>query len=195
MQDWGGTHERVAAMKGIVFVELLKMAENLLGEAVVDQVLDDTPLSTGGAFSAVGDYPCADLVALVGAFSRVTGLPGEELQRRFGHWMMNTFKTYYPAFFEDKPDVLAMLEAIEGEVHVEVRKIYPGAELPTFATERLGPGELRMDYSSTRPLVPFCAGLIEGCVDHFGRPATITTRDLSTPGQARAEFTIRHDTP
>lgn len=182
-------------MKGIVFVELLRMAEELVGEAAVDQVLDDTPLSTGGAFTAVGDYPCSDLVALVQAFSRATNVPGEELQRQFGHWMMNTFKTHYPAFFESKPDVMAMLEAIEGEVHVEVRKIYPDAELPSFQTERLGDDGLRMTYSSSRPLVPFCKGLIEGCVDHFGRPAAIDTRDLSQPGAARAEFEIRYAVP
>lgn len=179
-------------MKGIVFVELLKMAEEIVGEAAVDHVLDSTPLSTGGAFTAVGDYPCSDLVALVGAFSQATGVPGGELQRRFGHWMMNTFKTHYPGFFDSKPDVLAMLEAIEGEVHVEVRKIYPDAELPSFATERIAPGALRMDYRSTRPLVPFCRGLIEGCVDHFGTPASIETVDLSTPDAAQAEFTIRY---
>lgn len=179
-------------MKGIVFVELLKMAEDLVGEAAVDAVLDATPLSTGGAFTAVGDYPCSDLVALVSAFSQATTVPGAELQRQFGHWMMNAFKTYYPGFFDSRPDVLAMLEAIEGEVHVEVRKIYPNAELPTFATERLAPDALRMDYSSTRPLVPFCQGLIEGCVDHFGTPASITTADRSTPDAARAEFTIRY---
>lgn len=179
-------------MKGIVFVELLKMAEDLVGEAAVDGVLDTTPLSSGGAFTAVGDYPCSDLVALVGAFSQATSVPGDDLQRRFGHWMMAAFKTHYPGFFDSKPDVLAMLEAIEGEVHVEVRKIYPDAELPTFATRRLAPGALRMDYSSTRPLVPFCQGLIEGCVDHFGAPATIETRDLSAGGDARAEFTIRY---
>lgn len=180
-------------MKGIVFVELLKMAEDLVGEAAVDAVLDSTPLSSGGAFTAVGDYPCSDLIALVQAFSRATTVPGDELQRRFGHWMMDAFKTYYPGFFETKPDVMAMLEAIEGEVHVEVRKIYPNAELPTFATERIAPDALRMDYSSSRPLVPFCQGLIEGCVGHFGVAASVAARDFSTPEAARAEFTIRYD--
>ena len=76
---------------------------------------------------------------------------------------------------------MAMLEAIEGEVHVEVRKIYPNAELPTFATERIAPDALRMDYSSSRPLVPFCQGLIEGCVGPVGAAGPASPR-AARPG-------------
>ena len=38
-------------MKGVVFVELLKMAETLLGEAAVDDVLDNADLPSGGMYT------------------------------------------------------------------------------------------------------------------------------------------------
>ncbi|MGB0438917.1 MAG: heme NO-binding domain-containing protein [Paracoccaceae bacterium] len=177
-------------MKGMVFVELLDMADSLLGEDVVDKVLNEVDLSTGGAYSAVGNYPCIELMALIQAFSSHSGASVTDLQIRFGRWMWNRFVRSYPDFLADKRDAFAMLEAIEGEVHVEVLKLYPDAELPKFDTERLDDG-LRMVYSSPRPLMAFCQGLIEACLDHFGQKENITLRNLSTERCTIAEFTIR----
>lgn len=178
-------------MKGMVFVELLEMAEQLLGEDVVDGILDGAGLASGGAYTAVGNYPCAELMTLVRALSAHTGAAEPDLQRAFGRWMHDRFVKLYPGFFVDKPDALSMLTAIEDEVHVEVRKLYPEVELPTFATQRPSPDELRLTYRSPRPLVDFCHGLVEACVDHFGTPAQIARRDLVSPGESAAEFTVR----
>lgn len=186
-----GTAKGTTAMKGMVFVELLNMAEEVAGEEAVDAVLDGCELSTGGAYNAVGNYPCGELMTIVEALSERLGAPVEELQRRFGRWMHGRFVQGYPAFFVGKRDVLTMLEAIEGEVHVEVRKLYPGVELPTFATERLSARALRMTYRSPRPLVAFCHGLIEASIDHFGHPAEVAVEDRSTAGMSLATFTIR----
>lgn len=178
-------------MKGMVFVELLRMAEDAFGEAAVDEVLDATPLASGGAYNAVGNYPCGELMQLVQAFSDRSGAPGSELQRLFGHWMLKRFLAGYPGFFAGKSDTFEMLEAIEGEVHVEVLKLYPDAELPRFATERLPDGALRFIYCSPRQLVPFCRGLIEACLEHFGETAEIVLVDRSSEHGAKAEFTLR----
>jgi hypothetical protein len=178
-------------MKGMVFVELLRMAEDAFGEAAVDEVLDSAELSTGGAYNAVGNYPCGELMQIVQAFSERSGAPVPELQRLFGHWMLKRFLEAYPGFFAGKADSFQMLEAIEGEVHVEVLKLYPDAELPRFATERLADGGLRLVYRSPRPLVPFCRGLIEACLEHFGETAEIVLVDRSSGAGAEAEFTLR----
>lgn len=177
-------------MKGMVFVELLQMAEQAIGEEAVDAILDHSDLPSGGAYSTVGNYPCAELMTLVQAFSVHTGAPEADLQRLFGRWMHGRFVTSYPGFFTDKPDALTMLAAIEDEVHVEVRKLYPDVELPRFETERLGPDTLRLTYCSPRPLSDFCHGLVEACLEHFGRPADIVRHDRSRPGEAVAEFTV-----
>jgi len=164
-------------MKGMVFVELVRMAEASLGEDAVDEVLASCPLSTGGAFTRVGNYPCSDLISIVEELSLKSATPADELQRAFGHWMLAHFVETYPDFFVGKPDAFAMLEAIDAEVHVEVRKLYPDAELPRFHTERLGDNRLRMAYSSPRPLGPFCKGLIEACLEHFGEAGQVTEVD------------------
>lgn len=159
-------------MKGTVFVELLKMAEEAFGEDVVDDVLDRAGLETD-VFTSVGNYPCSELIRIVTAFSAHSGLSPEVLQRKFGHWMMDHFGKHYPEFFEDKRDSFAMLEAIDGEIHVEVRKLYPDSELPRFETTRQGNDHLEMVYTSPRPLAAFCHGLIEACAERFDDRAEI----------------------
>ncbi|CUH50748.1 heme NO-binding domain-containing protein [Shimia marina] len=178
-------------MKGVVFVELIHMAESVMGETAVDHILDKIELQSDGAFSAVGNYPCSELLRIVEAFGAELNAPVEALHVQFGHWMFARFVQGYPIFFEGKPDGFAMLESIEDEVHVEVRKLYPEVELPRFTTQRQGPDSLRMVYSSERPLQHFCRGLIEACMAHFNHQATLQMTDHSAEGRCTAEFLIQ----
>lgn len=178
-------------MKGMVFTELLDMAETAIGEEDVDAILDELDLTNDGAYSAVGNYPCRELMMIVSKVSDRTGLPVEQLQQMFGHHMLRRFSETYPQFFEGKATLMDMLEAIESEVHVEVRKLYPDAELPSFATRRIGPSEMVMTYRSARPLEAFCHGLIEACAGHFGTPVEVERRDLEEGADRAAEFRIR----
>lgn len=178
-------------MKGVVFVELIAMAETIAGEDKVDEILESCDLESGGVFTAVGNYPCSDLMKVVQAFSDALDAPVDLLQNKFGQWMFNKFVDGYPAFFVGKNDAFTMLESIENEVHVEVRKLYPEVELPTFDTVRTGEGELKMIYSSERPLVAFCEGMIEACIQHFGTPATIERVERMEDGKFCADFNIK----
>ena len=89
-------------MKGVVFVELLSMAETLLGEDTVDDILENSNLASGGAYSSVGNYPCSELMTLVGAFSQSSGQPAAVLQAAFGNWIFGKFSESYTTFFEGK---------------------------------------------------------------------------------------------
>lgn len=182
-------------MKGIVFVELLAMAESTFGEDVVDCVIDSANLPSGGAYTSVGNYSCDELMALVRGFSDHSGIPGAELQRLFGHWMMDSFERNYPRFFDGHMCSLDVLAAIESEIHVEVRKLYPDANLPQFDAVRHDADTLDLIYRSPRPLADFCHGLIEGCVRSYGETAEISRTDpppeAAHDGMTVAAFHIR----
>jgi len=177
-------------MKGTIFVELVNMAENAFGEEVVDDVLSKADLDNDGAFTAVGNYPCSELVKIVVAFSEHSGIPAEKLQRMFGHWMMDHFVENYGEFFTGKEDSFSLLEAVDGEIHVEVKKLYPDAELPVFDTERLGEDQLKLIYSSPRPLVEFCHGMVEACLERYDQKAEIGRCPVAHTENATA-FDIR----
>ena len=186
--------KRGGDVRGMVFTELLKMAEEALGEDAVDHVLDTADLPSKGAYTEVGNYSCRELMTLVLGFWDVSGHPPDALQKMFGHWMFGAFNAKYPSFFADKADAFAMLEAIDGEIHVEVAKLYPDAELPRFEAERTESGGIVLHYASPRPLVPFCHGLIEACLDHFGETAEISVMPVpaESGGLTKADFVIRH---
>ncbi len=182
-------------MKGVIFVELLAMAEDAFGEAVVDRVIEAARLPSGAAYTRTGNYPCEELLTLVRAFAALDGSSEDALQRSFGHWTMRSFERHYPRFFSGHAGSLDMLSGIEDDIHAEVRKLYPDADLPSFETVRHGPDALDMTYRSPRPLAAFCHGLIEACVEHFGERARIERRDPGVENRTEARFSIRTAPP
>ena len=85
----------------------------------------------------------------------------------------------YPSFVKESTDPLDFLEQVETYIHVEVRKLYPDAELPTFECSRPNsPDQLHMTYYSIRHMEDVCEGLIRGSLEHFGVQATVERQSL-----------------
>ena len=114
-----------------------------------------------------------------------------DLINAFGRYLFGRFFELYPAFFEGVDGAFSFLDRIEEHVHVEVRKLYPDAELPTFATSRPDDGTMIMVYQSKRPFADLAHGLIEGCITHYGEPVDVESEDLSNDGHTHARFTLK----
>lgn len=155
-------------MKGIVFTEFLDMVEEEHSLDMVDAIIADAAPAHGGAYTAVGTYDPAEMGALVGALARLSGTKAPDLLQAFGRRTLRRFAEAYPRFFIGHHDALAFLEAVDAVIHVEVRKLYPDAELPQLDAERLDGGILRLTYHSPRCMADFAEGLIEGAAAHFG---------------------------
>ena len=136
-------------MKGMVFTQLIEMADSMLGPDKVEAIIASSNLSTGGAYTAVGNYPHSEAVTLAAAFSEASGVPVPDLLHHFGEHMLKFFHQNYPAFFTKSPDAFSFLESVETYVHVEVRKLYPDAELPRFVTERMSPTLMHSNTNSS----------------------------------------------
>lgn len=177
-------------MKGLVFTEFMEMVEQKFSANMVDDIIDASDVSSGGAYTAVGTYPHSEMVALVQSLSAQTGIAVPALIKTFGHYLFGRFVTLYPLFFENAPDAFDFLESIENHVHTEVRKLYPDAELPTFETTRDGARELIMIYSSRHPFAALAEGLIEGCLEHYQVAAKVEAFDRSAGKGTAVEFHI-----
>jgi hypothetical protein len=154
-------------MKGMVFTEFLEMVEAKFSADMVDDIIEDSNLPNGGAYTAVGTYDHGELVQMVVALSKRCGLPVPALVQVFGEHMFGRFHTLYPSFFSGVTSALDFLEGIESVIHTEVRKLYPDAQLPQFDCTRSADG-LKMVYSSPRHFGDLAEGLIKGAVAHFG---------------------------
>jgi len=62
---------------------------------------------------------------------------------------------------------LEMLASIENHIHVEVRKLYPGAELPTFRIIQQDDNSLEMMYYSDSSMYMFTKALMEQTFAHY----------------------------
>ena len=163
-------------MKGIVFREYIDFVEEQAGESVVDEMIEIAEPKSGAAYTAVGKYDWRELVDMVVALSGIISAPVPELIRAFGRHLFTRLKTNYPQFMEGQTDAFDFLQTIENQIHVEVLKLYPDAELPTLDVRQISDNKLAVGYTSCRPFGDLCIGMIEGCADHFGETFQIENK-------------------
>ncbi len=176
-------------MKGIVFSEFLEMVEDRFGFATVDQIIDASNLPSGGVYTAVGTYESSEMFSLVSHLSEQTGIPMSELLRVYGKHLFTRFASAYGHFFNKVDDSFKFLEQIENYIHIEVRKLYPDAELPFIRTERVSHNQLELHYVSERKMGHFALGLIEGCGAHYNESYAINMENIH-PSGSEVKFTI-----
>jgi hypothetical protein len=177
-------------MKGIVFTEFIEMLENKFSPELADRVISESELESGGAYTAVGTYDHNELLRMVGVLSEITEKPANELVYTFGRHLFGRFTEHYPDFFAGINNSFDFLDTIEKHVHVEVRKLYPDAELPRFATERPDGHTMIMTYDSKRPFGDLALGLIEGSVEYYGEDVKVESDDLSED-KTQVRFTLK----
>jgi hypothetical protein len=165
-------------MKGMVFTAFLEMVEKNFSADMVDDIIDDANLPSGGAYTAVGTYDHTELVSMVVALSKRTGIPASDLVEIFGENMFSLFYINYSNFFTDVPNAFTFLLGVDKVIHVEVLKLYPDARLPKFDCELNG-DTLSMIYRSPRCFSDLALGLIRGCGKHFAENLHIERKDLS----------------
>ena len=168
-------------MKGVVFTEFLTMVEDSFGLDVMDAIIENSDLPSGGAYTAVGTYDHSEIVSLVVNLSKETDIEVPKLLFTFGKYLFNSLNTAYPMFAEATNDAFEFLETVETYIHVEVRKLYPDAQLPSFACSRPNhQNELHMEYQSARHFEDLCEGLIAACLETYETDATIKRQTLDS---------------
>ncbi|OYY93151.1 MAG: hypothetical protein B7Y41_12555 [Hydrogenophilales bacterium 28-61-23] len=176
-------------MKGLVFTELMEMIEASWSLDMVDAIIARSKVASGGAYTAAGAYPHEEMVALLVALSEETKVPVPDLALAFGRHLFGRFAIAYPRFFQAGTDTLQFLGGIEGNIHAEVSKLYPDAELPTFEVDT-APGQLTLTYFSNHPSADLAQGLIEGCIAHFGEKITLRREPAPQQSGAQARFVL-----
>ncbi|MFC6440692.1 heme NO-binding domain-containing protein [Bowmanella sp. JS7-9] len=178
-------------MKGLVFTEFMSLVESTWGEDMVDDLIDEVNPPSGGAYTTVATYTYEELVSLVSALSEKTGIPVPQLVHTFGRYLGPRFASKFPLFFTTSPDLFDLLKKIDNHIHVEVRKLYPDAELPHFSFEQSQPDLLTMHYRSSRHLGDLAHGLIEACAEYYQTPIHIERQQHACDDGAHETFQVR----
>lgn len=177
-------------MKGIVFSEFIDMVESQFSLEIVDRIIEESQLPSGGAYTIVGTYPHQEMVELVQRLSAATGLAVPVLLKAFGEYLFARFVALYPQYFEGQCSSFDFLERIENKIHVEVRKLYPDAELPRFESARPDADHMSLIYRSSRPFADLAEGLIHGCAKHFGERIAVERENLAGEQGSHVRFLL-----
>lgn len=175
-------------MKGIVFNLLEQVVSREYGEDVWDDLLDTAELD--GTYTSLGTYPDEDLMALVGAASAALDLPAEDIVRWFGRQALGLLAETYRQFFEPHASTRPFVLTLNDIIHPEVRKLYPGADVPVFDFDTGSDEVLVMGYQSPRKLCAFAEGLIAGAADHYGERASIEQPQCMNRGDSKCVLEI-----
>jgi hypothetical protein len=167
---------------GMVFTESLELVESRFSPKVADRIITAAGTATDGAYTAVGEYNHKEMVRMVQALSVETQVPVEELVRLFGHHLAVRFSHGYGAFFASQPSLFDFLASVDSKIHVEARKLYPAAELPSIQSCERTTDSQTLIYRSSRHMHDLALGLIQGAAVHYGQPVEVEHSSLPDGG-------------
>lgn len=169
-------------MKGIVFTEFLDLVEDKFGLEMVDHIITNSDLESNGIYTSVGTYSFSEMLQLLQHLSKKTGLSTDSLLLVYAEHFFGMIEKSYPGLLATYNDPIEMISSIENHIHVEVRKIYPDAELPTFEVIEKTKNSLIMIYTSSRAMHHFGLGLMNKTFEHFNSTATIELEKIKEDG-------------
>lgn len=171
-------------MKGIIFTEFIEMVEEKFGYMMADKLLSQPELKSEGIYTAVGTYDFEEMMILLKLLSQETKTAIPDLIKYFGNYLFSRFYLLYPHLFEDKRNTFEFLSSIHGNIHVEVLKLYPDAQLPKISTIlNKDKTQMTLIYASERKLSDLALGLIDGCINHFKENITVKIEEKSKDGR------------
>ncbi len=179
---------RAGDVKGIVFNLLGDLVRREFGDDVWDDLIDAA--GANGAYTSLGSYPDAEMMRLVAAASTALDRPAADILRWFGRGAMPMLAQKYPGFFHRTGSTRRFLLTLNDIIHPEVRKLYPGADVPTFYFRPSTGDAIVMEYRSARTLCALAEGFVFGAADYFDEDVTISQSTCMHRGDECCTFEL-----
>ena len=160
-------------MKGFIFTNFLDFVEKSNGLEMVDQMLGECDLASEGVYSAFNSYEFDELVTLLTFVSKKTDISPQILLESFGRFVFPYLIGKHSYIIEKYSNAIDLIAGIENHIHIEVKKLYEDAELPTFNVVDKKEDSLTIIYTSTRGLTYFAIGLMKETLQFFKVKGTI----------------------
>ncbi|MDA8035564.1 MAG: heme NO-binding domain-containing protein [Actinomycetota bacterium] len=176
---------------------------------LVNKAIEDLAISAGGeeTWQRIKDEAGVDVVAfvsmdaydddltyrLVGAASRVLGMPAEEILKSFGrHWVLYTAREGYGPLLERAGSSLGEFLANLDALHTRVGLTMPALRPPSFQVDVVDDATFLVRYYSERGgLSPMVVGLLEGVGKRFGHEVVVTHSAHRSEVLDHDEFLLR----
>lgn len=175
-------------MKGIVFTLLQEAVVKAFDEDTWDDLLTEAHLD--GAYTSLGTYPDEHFRALVRVAAAKLNMSEREIIQWAGHQMAPLMVEKYTEFFTAHDNTRSFLLTLNNVIHPEVRKLYPGADVPEFDFDTSSEDVLVMTYMSARKMCDFGIGLINGAADYYQETVEIQQPQCMHEGDAQCVLEI-----
>lgn len=159
-------------MKGIVYQVFNQYVEDKLSDEAWEDALENTQLESKGIYTAVGTYKSKELFNLINYLCNKYDIEPNAAVYDFGKYLFPVLSKKYPIFVENQTNLKDFIKTIDDVIHVEVKKLYPEAELPKMKYEEPNEKSLILYYKSPRKLCSLALGLIDGAAEYFNTAVT-----------------------
>ena len=156
----------------MIFTELFELVEQKFGYDFLDEVIEGAQLANDGAYTATGNYPFDDLIKIATILSEKSSIPIPTLLEVYGEHLFPKLITIFSTF-DHNSSVIEFISHVEDYIHIEVKKLYPEAELPSFDILSKDEHSIVFNYISKKRLQHLAKGLIVGAGKYFKEEITI----------------------
>jgi hypothetical protein len=161
-------------MKGFIFTNFIEFVETNHGLEMVDEMITNCNLPSQGIYSSFSSYEFDELVSLLTFVSQKTKVNPEILLEKFGVFVFPYLIGKHSYIIENFDNPIDLIGGIENHIHIEVKKLYNDADLPTFRVVEKTTKKLTIIYNSSKGLTYFAIGLMKETLNHFNVNGSIT---------------------
>ena len=165
-------------MHGIIHSELKEYVETKHGSDAWNAILVEAGLEHK-MYLPISAYPDEEASAIVGAASKLTKTPAEEILEDFGNFIAPKLIVMYQSLIEPKWKTMELLLNTEETIHRVVRLKNADANPPQLQFEKTGAKELKFNYDSPRRMSAVAKGIKKGVAQHYDETVEIQEKKLA----------------
>jgi predicted hydrocarbon binding protein len=160
-------------MQGIIFNALEEFVLDAADMEVWNDVIEQSQVASGGAYTAGVLYDDAEIVALASTLCDKLGVSLADGLKLFGKFLFGFLLNRGPIELKEYKDTQSLLADLEDVIHKDVKRIHPDAYTPFFEFRRSNDNEGELIYRSDRKMCAVAEGLVEGAAEHFGQQVSM----------------------
>ncbi|HXH99539.1 MAG TPA: heme NO-binding domain-containing protein [Sphingobacteriaceae bacterium] len=173
---------------GSIFFLLKKYVNSNFAEGTWDNLIKLSGAS--GDYEMTQSYPLQEIGLIVAAASQLTGISPQEIQERFGEFLVPDLFKLYADYLRPEWKTFDVLLHTEGVMHGAVRKLNSIANPPVLNVSKVNENLLIIDYYSKRRMGALATGIIKGIAKYFNESEIINIKPMSDPDAERVQIRV-----
>ncbi|MCW3075957.1 MAG: hypothetical protein JWO32_566 [Bacteroidetes bacterium] len=141
-------------------------------------------------FELTQSYPISEIGAIIGAASKATGKPANELKEMFGEYLVPDLFAMYASYLNPAWKTFEVIENTELVMHGAVRRLNSTAHPPILNVTKVNDKLLMVDYFSKRKMGSLAVGIIKGIAKYYNESDKIKVQSMSDADAERVQIRV-----